>query len=193
LPDFVHGQLGAQRTAEIRDHLVECAECAAEVELLRLVVTSAAATPEMDVERIASGLPTATRHGFMLHRGSAHTLQPTASATKPAIMRSSRAWSRPAVKIAAAVAIVIAGGLSLLVGRDVLRPEAQVGQAPQQQTRQVAVASVASLSLAGELQELSDERLVTLLGEMDHMDGLLAAEPEALEPATAAQDSSEVD
>ena len=192
LPDFVNGRLDAERAAEISAHLIECAECAAEVELLRLVVASAPTTHSMDIDRIASALPTRTRHGFVLHRG-AHTSQLASSATKPAITRSSRVWSRPAVKVAAGVAIVAAGGLSLLVGRDVLRPEAQVGQAPYQQTRQVAVASVAGLSLAGELEELSDEHVVTLLSEIDGMDGLPAAEPESLEPATATLDSNEVD
>ena len=223
LPDFVHGQLGVERTAAISAHLVECAECAAEVELLRAVVASAPATPTMDVERIASALPTPTRHGFLLHRGGAHASHPVASPTQPAMPRSSSVWSRSAVKIAAAVAIVTAGGLSLLVGRDVLRPEAQVGQAARtreaaspsatvssaassaasgtvavaavttparQQTLQVTAASGAGLSLVGELQELSDEHLTTLLKEMDRMDGLPAAEPDALEPAVGSEDFS---
>ena len=68
-----------------------------------------------------------------------------------------------------------------------------MGQAPYQQPRQVAVASAAGLSLAGELEELSDEHVVTLLSEIDGMDGLPAAEPESVEPATATADSSEVD
>ena len=117
-------------------------------------------------------------------------------------------WSRPSVKIAAGLAIVTAGGLSLLVGRDVLRPESQVGQpkpvavaavpatpsvavpAPatkaastrETQPRQVASSAPEGLSLTGDLQELSDEHIQTLLNEMDRMDGLPSAEPEAVEP-----------
>jgi anti-sigma factor RsiW len=210
LPDFVHGQLDGGRTAEVRAHLAECADCAAEVELLRAVMSAAPAAPVMNVDRIARALPTPTRHGFLLHRGggTGSPLTPVVSAAMP---HRSRIWSRRVVKIAAAVAIVAAGGLSLLVGRDVLRPDTQVGQvattpvvsssiprasapnlpvavapatpARETEARQVAVASAVGISLAGELQELSDEHLETLLAEMDRMDGLPAAEPDQLEPA----------
>ncbi len=211
LPDFVHGQIDAGRAAEVRAHLADCAECVAEVELLRAVMSAAPAAPKMNVDRIARALPTPTRHGFLLHRGGG-TGSPLTPVVSPAMPHRSRIWSRPAVKIAAAIAIVAAGGLSLFVGRDVLRPDTQVGQvapsidlgsrsasraptpslpvavapAPrvtEPKARQVTVASSAGISLAGELQELSDEHLQTLLAEMDRMDGLPAVEPDALEPA----------
>jgi hypothetical protein len=210
LPDFVHGQLDAGRAAEVRAHIAGCADCAAEVELLQAVLAAAPVAPVMNVDRITRALPTPTRHGFLLHRGSGTGTPPTPEVS-PTIAHRSRIWSRPVVKIAAAVAIVAAGGLSLLVGRDVLRPDMQVGQvsvptpmvpsapdtevaavvvapapvAPeaQPQPRQVAVATTAGISLAGELQELSDEHLETLLGELDQMEGLPAAEPDQLEPA----------
>jgi anti-sigma factor RsiW len=210
LPDFVHGQLDAGRTAEVRGHIADCADCAAEVELLQAVMAAAPAAPVMNVDRITRALPTPTRHGFLLHRGNGSG-SPRTPEVSPVMAHRSRIWSRPVVKIAAAVAVVAAGGLSLLVGRDVLRPDVQVGQvsppptssvpstpdihapaatavaparlAPAPQPRQVAVATTAGISLAGELQELSDEHLETLLAEMDEMDGLPAAEPDQLEPA----------
>jgi anti-sigma factor RsiW len=211
LPEYVHGQLDDGRAAEVRAHLAGCADCAAEVELLRAVMSAAPAAPKMNVDRIARALPTPTRHGFLLHRGGG-TGSPLTPGVLPAMPHRSRIWSRPVVKIAAAAAIVTAGGLSLLVGRDVLRPDTQVGQAApsidfgsrsanpapapnlpvavapapragEPKARQVAVASSAGISLAGELQELSDEKLQTLLAEMDRMDGLPAVEPDALEPS----------
>jgi hypothetical protein len=211
LPDFVHGQLDAGRDAEVRTHITDCVDCAAEVELLRAVMAAAPAAPKMNVDRIARALPTPTRHGFLLHRGGG-TESPLTPGVLPAMPHRSRVWSRPIVKIAAAVAIVTAGGLSLLVGRDVLRPDTQVGQvspsidlgsrsasplptptlpvatapaAPsaEPKVRDVAVAGSAGISLAAGLQELSDEHLETLLAEMDQMDGLPAVEPDALEPA----------
>jgi anti-sigma factor RsiW len=211
LPDFVHGQLDASRAADVRAHIADCAECAAEVELLRAVMLAAPESPKMNVDRIARALPTPTRHGFLLHRGGG-TGTPLTPVVSPAMPHRSRIWSHPVVKIAAAVAIVAAGGLSLLVGRDVLRPDTQVGQvapsidsgtrsantaltpalpvatepaapATEPKAPQVAVASSAGISLAGGLQDLSDEHLETLLAEMDQMDGLPAVEPDALEPA----------
>ena len=127
LPEYVHGQLDDGRAAEVRAHLAGCADCAAEVELLRAVMSAAPAAPKMNVDRIARALPTPTRHGFLLHRGGG-TGSPLTPGVLPAMPRRSRIWSRPVVKIAAAAAIVTAGGLSLLVGRDVLRPDTQVGQ-----------------------------------------------------------------
>lgn len=211
LPEFVHGQLDDGRAAEVRAHLADCADCVAEVELLRAVMSAAPAAPEMNIDRIVRALPTPTRHGFLLHRGRA-TGSPVTPVASPVLPHRSRILSRPVVKIAAAVAIVTAGGLSLLVGRDVLRPDTQVGQLapsidngtraanpaptpavpaatvpaspPEEPTvRQVAVAGSAGISLGGDLQDLSDEHLESLLSEMDKMDGLPATEPEALEPA----------
>src|SRR6476619_5571250 len=128
LPDFVHGKLDATRMADVRAHIANCAECAAEVELLNHVISSAALTPAMDVARIAGALPLPTRHGFLLHRGSGVATEPESKSISPASSTRHRTWASPFVRIAAVAAIVTAGGLSLLVGRDVLRPEAQVGQ-----------------------------------------------------------------
>jgi putative zinc finger protein len=208
LPDYLNGKLDAARTAEVRAHVVACDECAAELELLRIVAASAPAAPSMDVTRIANAIPTPTKYGFMIHRGGDGVARAEAATVLPMRNRPQRIWSRPAVKIAAALAIVSAGGLSLLVGRDVLRPESQVEQAkpvavetapvppvvsvpdvptkppstPETQPQEVASAAPVGLSLTGDLQELSDEHIETLLSEMDRMDGLPSAEPEAVEP-----------
>ena len=66
LPDLIHGQLDDGRAAEVRAHIVNCAACAAEVELLRAVMSAAPAAPEMNVDRIVRALPTPTRHGTWL-------------------------------------------------------------------------------------------------------------------------------
>jgi hypothetical protein len=123
------------------------------------------------------------------------------------------------VRIAAALVIVTAGGLSLIVGRDVLRPEMQVGQrsvtapstevatapaaslplspapAPASPTEaaprvETVVASSTGLSLAGEVQELSDEHLAALVDEIEQMDVLPAEEPEVMEKGIGSADSA---
>lgn len=208
LPDYLNGTLDVARSAEVRAHVAACDECAAELELLRVVAASAPSAPPMDVARIANAIPTPTRHGFMIHRGGDGVARVEAPSVVPIRRRPRRIWSRPSVKIAAGLAIVAAGGLSLLVGRDVLRPESQVGQpkpiaiatttaapsvsAPEApakvpstseaQPRQVASSAPEGLSLTGDLQELSDAHIETLLNEMDRMDGLPSAEPDAVEP-----------
>ncbi|MFN2603891.1 MAG: anti-sigma factor [Gemmatimonadaceae bacterium] len=215
LPDYLNGTLHAARTVEVRAHVAACDECAAELELLRIVAASAPSAPAMDFERIANAIPTPTKHGFMIHRGGDGVTRAETPTILPIKSRPRRIWSRPSVKIAAGLAIVTAGGLSLLVGRDVLRPESEVGQAkpvpvaaagitpsvstpvaptnvapaPQSQPRQVASAEPAQLSLTGDLQELSDEHIATLLNEMDRMDGLPSSEPDAVEPVVTTSNS----
>ena len=216
LPDYLNGTLDGARTAEVRAHLAACNECAAELELLRIVAASAPAAPAIDITRIANAIPTPTRYGFMVHRGGAGEASRESEPTVvPIRNRPSRIWSNRALKIAAGVAIVAAGGLSLFVGRDVLRPESQVGETksvpvavapaapevtvpaapasgaptPKPQPRVVASAATAELSLTGDLQELSDEHIATLLNEMDRMDGLPSSEPDVVEPVVATSSS----
>lgn len=214
LPDLIHGSLDAARAADVEAHVASCAECVAELDLLRVVVASATKAPAMDVGRIAAALPTPTRRGLLLHQGGG---QPVAAGSQ----KPHNLWSHPLLRVAATVAIVTAGGLSLVVGRDVLNPERQasppaarvaaatplpttvaskVATANETATAGAGVASIqvaarhsasaAGLSLVGEVQELSDEHLATLLREMDHMDAMPGAEPEAVTPAIGQSDSS---
>ncbi len=199
LPDLIHGSLETARAAEVEAHVASCAECAAELELLRVVVASAAKAPAMDVDRIAAALPTPPRLGLLLHQGGG---QPVAAGST----KLHNVWSRPLLRVAATVAIVTAGGLSLMVGRDVLNPERQASPpstrvatanqtaaagpsvAPQQGIGRHVAAT--GLSLVGEVQDLSDEHLATLLSEMERMDAIPGAEPEAIAPAIGLSDSS---
>jgi anti-sigma factor RsiW len=202
LPDLIHGLLDEVRAAEVTAHVAACAECAADVALLRAIVASAPAAPAIDVERIVRALPRPTRQGFMLHRGGENV-------ASPASARPRRIWDRSLLRVAAAVAVVTAGGLSLVVGRDVMNPERQISHSvtrspaakptaqgarsapaaavPNTATTAVPVRHVASvnadgLSLVGETHELSDAHLATLLSEMDRLDAIPEAEPETVTP-----------
>ncbi|HUQ19310.1 MAG TPA: zf-HC2 domain-containing protein [Gemmatimonadaceae bacterium] len=216
LPDYVHGHLDAASTAEVRAHISDCAECVTEVEMLNLVVATVPTAPAMNVSQIATALPLPTRHGFLLHRGGGATASEPPRPVATPFARRKGAWANPLVKVAATAAIVTAGGLSLIVGRDVLRPEVQVGQTAPAAVPQVAVTPVApaitpgdvpapaksapapkavevasakGLSLAGGLQDLSEEHLAALLEDIDEMDALPAAEPETMEPSVAGSGS----
>ena len=217
LPDLIHGKLDPVRREEVESHLKSCDECAAELELLKNVVVSMPAAPAMNVQRIVAALPVAAKQGLLLHRGNGDAV----AAPVTPVVPSRRMWSHPMLRVAAAVLIVAAGGLSLLVGRDVLNPETQVGQngravavtssspatttvpetiATPAVTRPIessspAVAAGGSASglLISEVQQLSDEHLVALLSEMETIDPLPAAEPETLMPAVADSDSGAIE
>src|SRR6266508_4285690 len=115
LPDVIHGGLDPAKLAEVEAHVASCAQCAAELELLKAVVASRPAAPPIDVQRIVAALPVAAKQGLLLHRGNAEP----ASAARPAVMRPKSIWTHPALRIAAAAAVVAAGALSLIVGRQV--------------------------------------------------------------------------
>lgn len=212
LPDVVHGRLDAAKLAEVEAHVASCDACAAELELLRAVVASVPVVPAMDVQRIVAALPVAAKQGLLLHRGNGET----ASESRTPVARSQSMWSNPFLRVAAAVVVVAAGGLSLFVGRDVLNPEAQVGGndrrvvvasgpvAPPTSATTVAPTAPAVVEsprasipvpgpgaglLMSEVGELSDEHLVALLSEMDSIDALPDVEPETIAPAVAESDS----
>lgn len=56
LPDLVHDQLEPEARARVERHIAECAECAAELELLRSLRATVFATPEVDADRIAANV-----------------------------------------------------------------------------------------------------------------------------------------
>ena len=57
LPDLLHERLDAVARAEVQAHLAACAECAAELTLLREVQWSMRQVPQVDVARIVAALP----------------------------------------------------------------------------------------------------------------------------------------
>jgi hypothetical protein len=64
LPDLVHDQLGPAERARVEQHLVECADCAAELKLLRSLRASAFATPHLNVDGIAAAVRASMAESF---------------------------------------------------------------------------------------------------------------------------------
>ena len=143
LPDLVHDQLEAAARVRVEQHLADCAECAAEVELLRAMRAKAFVTPEVDAERIAAAVRSAMAEssGEMADDGDVVSIAAArsrlgaapSSARTPAA--SERAPHRPARRpmphswrIAAAIALVAAGagGYALTrSGSPMLEPSAE--------------------------------------------------------------------
>lgn len=59
LPDLLHERLDAATRAEVTRHLAACAECRAELELLRSMRSALAPAPRVDVRRIAAAVAAA--------------------------------------------------------------------------------------------------------------------------------------
>ena len=191
LPELVHGQLSPAEAATVTSHIAECAACASELELLRLVMASAAPAPAISVEKIVAALPSPT---------------PAAPAKGAILSRKRRLipLSARAFQIAAGFALA-ASVLFVIMRREVEVPEVRPAPALQTaaktnepaipsssvptlpaataQSRETRVVSGPGLTLGGSTEDLSDESLAILVDEMDRLDGVPTVEPESLDPS----------
>ncbi len=70
LPELAAGTLDDATRARVERHVASCAECASELETLRLVRSAYAATPTVDVRRIVAALPKPAPPAERAHGGA---------------------------------------------------------------------------------------------------------------------------
>jgi anti-sigma factor RsiW len=173
LPELLHEALPAGRRALVEAHVADCADCAAELDVLRLVraTTSALVTARLDVPGIVAALP------------------------RPAVARRRPAPSRTLWRIAAAVTFVALGGISLAVVRQyfggvpvidstgvstsVAGVTATPGPAVPPDSPRTAATTPVALTAGGGVGDLADEDLEALIGALDRMEAAPHAEPDA--------------
>ncbi|HZI99913.1 MAG TPA: zf-HC2 domain-containing protein, partial [Gemmatimonadaceae bacterium] len=63
LPDFINHRLSELDAATMREHIESCADCKAELELIRQARAAALLAPKMNVDRIAAALPSYSSAG----------------------------------------------------------------------------------------------------------------------------------
>ena len=187
LPDLLNGRLSALDTATMKAHVESCADCRAELALLRGARSTAPLPPTIDVARIASAIPA---------YGGAEVTVPAVRERTPI----SRLW-----KFAAAIVLAATGGWLALEQRGAATSEVpQVATAPQAEPKSfpigepspstVAAGSpertssrnapepkrevhVASLSLVGSTADISDADLEQLVAQLDAIDSMPDDEP----------------
>jgi Putative zinc-finger len=182
LPELAAGRLDAATRARVDEHLIDCADCASELETLRLVRAAFASAPAVDVCRVVAALPTPV----VAARG----------ARGPEPVKRWMDW-----RVAAALTTITVGGLSLAVSQR-MRPEREmpprdsiavsapavapsksaaadsprvVGAAPRDthpspNTDRRPSAAKAQLSFGGGTDDLDDASLKELLGALDEID-----------------------
>ena len=187
LPELVAGTLDAATRSRVEQHVAACAECASELETLRLVRSSYRTAPSVDVNRIAASLP------------------------KPAAPARGRIGGAPVRRwldwrIAAALTMITVGGLSVAVLRrgpeetrvepkDTVLAAARIDSGttpappknspvvapttkPTDSTRQLvtpahrkpAAPSKEQLAFNGGVDDLDDATLRALMGALDEID-----------------------
>jgi anti-sigma factor RsiW len=150
LPELVAGLLDARTRARVEEHVAACAECASELETLRLVRASFSSAPAIDARRVVAALPKPSSVG-----------QPTSRPSPPPIRR----WLD--WRIAAAVTTITVGGLSLAVSErlrspvSVVPPDSVVVGPPVAAAIDTSASVVPPAPRAGTPQTATPPRVVT--------------------------------
>jgi anti-sigma factor RsiW len=184
LPDLLHEQLDASARAAVMAHVSGCADCRAELALLRQMrVSLSLGIVAVDTAAIAQLIVAGTMSGG-----------------RNDIRARSRGW-----RLAAAAVFVAAGGATALMwhARDAVPNDSRLGSpvmtaaAPSTDTAGTSAARVAvkaprpapkleasaprpsaELAAAGDVSELSESDLRTLLGDLDTLEAVPSTEPE---------------
>jgi anti-sigma factor RsiW len=185
LPDLLHGRLNALDTATMNAHVESCAECRAELALLREARAAAPMAPSIDYAGMAQTIPayrgaaiSAPGRGFV--RNNLRSIGLVAAGALIAFT----GWSvsRSTLDDGAAVpsvAVVAPSPTASPITPSTAAPSTQtVAKSGNEATKKVT--QVASLSLVGSTQDLSDADLEQLTHDLDQLDALPSAEPQSV-------------
>lgn len=171
LPELVNGILPAGDVARVQEHVRACADCAAEVELLRTARAAMRLAPTMDTARIAAAVQSSTAQRLAARRAPAARVARIAGLSLVAVIGALGIWSLrdsspAAVDVPAIVAVPEPDQPRAVVQA---RPvEAQVVSAPVQ------------LALGGDMSQLGDDELLALLSEVSELEAMPGEEPSSL-------------
>jgi hypothetical protein len=133
LPELLHDQLDPEERARAEQHLAECADCAAELRLLRSMRAAAFPTPALNVDRIAAAVrESIAAKASADASASADDVTPIAQVrrrvsvtphadaprrTRRSVQRGSASWISTHWRIAATIALVAAGAGGFALSR----------------------------------------------------------------------------
>jgi len=184
LPDLAAGSLDDSTRARVEHHVASCAECASELETLRLVRSAYAATPRVDVQRIVAALPKATPlpdrvpggqplKRWIDWRVAAALTMISVGGFSLAVARHQSNETRPRDSAAAVASVdtqrarpvktAVRGGSPSSI-HDTTRPVARSGRAAS------APQPKAQFAFAGGTDDMDDASIKVLLGALDEMD-----------------------
>src|SRR5688500_14953962 len=93
LPELVTGTLPAGDVARVQEHVRACADCAAEVELLRTARAAMRLAPTMDTARIAAAVQSSTAQRLAARRAPAARVGRIAGLSLVAVIGALGIWS----------------------------------------------------------------------------------------------------
>ncbi|MDQ3516582.1 MAG: zf-HC2 domain-containing protein [Gemmatimonadota bacterium] len=190
LPELVSGTLPAGDLARVQDHIRACADCAAEVELLRTARAAMRLAPTMNTTRIAAGV-------------QASTAQRLAARRIPA--RVARMASVSLIVVLGAIGLWASRDTSSDTSSDTPREASPVAGQPSAGGAGISTAAPgvagaveeprpargpAQLALGGDMSQLDDDELLALMDELSGLEAIPGEEPASItiEPVMPVQD-----
>jgi len=185
LPDLVHGGLDAATRADVERHVRNCAECTAELTLLREMRSALHAAPKVDVAAIVAAVPEYRRPGgrsWIGWRTAATITVLVAGGSSVAVLERGgpslvdTARSMPAaVAPAPQIALPVQAPASAIESATVAVARPRIESPATRQQPGPAVREVDGRELAvggGSLNDLNDRELASLLRDIESLDGL---------------------
>jgi anti-sigma factor RsiW len=156
LPEYVAGRMDSTLIAQVEAHVAACPSCAAELAVVR-AAHAAFPAPQVDIARIVQALP-----------------KPVISLAPRAAKRTRRFTSW---RIAATIATIAVSGVSIAVLQSMLSddkpPKASIVRHVVENANEAS-----GLSVGGNLNDLSEKEMQTLLDKLDELDAVPSAEPQ---------------
>lgn len=143
LPELMHHRLTGETLASVRAHVDGCADCQAELELLRQI-RGASAAPRVDAARIVSALP-----------------------RYRAVPAWRRAMGSAQVMALAAAVVLLVGGYAVIERGPAEVPDSVAVQAPA-----AAAATTQELAIGDSFQDLSDTDLAAVIEEVGTLEAV---------------------
>jgi hypothetical protein len=188
LPDLLHERLDQGVRASVMAHVESCADCQAELALLRSVNEMLTrATPRVDVSTIVKALPSppAVRRRWSTWRLAAAAAVIAVAGTSVMVIANRRTTNAPiATMVATAKTTDSVGAESLSASTPSASPSpeqvvaSQPSTAPSRGAQGSEAAGEPGLAMTGRLGELTDDELEQLLREIDEMEAVPLSEPE---------------
>ncbi len=171
LPELVNGTLPTGDVARVQEHVRACADCTAEVELLRTARAAMRLAPAMDTARIATAVQASTAQRLAARRAPAARVARVAGLALVAVIGALGVWSlrdsSPALPEAPATVAVTA-------------PEQQRAVEQAQPAESQGVRVPVQLALGGDMSQLGDDELLALLSEVFALEAMPGEEPASL-------------
>jgi hypothetical protein len=197
LPDLLHERLEPAVRAAVMTHVEGCADCRAELELLRGVhLMLAKATPSVDVGRIVEALPRRrpARSRWMDWRiAAAAVLIAVGGASATLIPRHGEQLRPDTTAVVAKAETPNAPSSVAVPDRQPASPrvDSQPSRVQQVAAQTSDVAVDRGIEMTGGLSELSEDELRLLLQEIDELEAVPLTEPEpAVIPVTSKRSGS---